>query len=192
MTVTWCTPGVAGLGHKRSAEKSRTVDSSVGGGGVMNAARLEGQAVCKTERLQAISTPLGPYDKNYSRKRIREHSLERADCELHVCSRDCFNLRSHQWNPPDFSFLSFFLPASPKLFMDSSTPCTTLANMHSSLHSPLTRQLSTSSENSVPLGLSSQSVPSTPVRTPPQISHLIWMIQIISPGFLKMLAVGFF
>lgn len=122
------------LGHKRSAEKSRTVDSSVGGGGssgVMNAARLEGQAVCKTERLQAISTPLGPYDKNYSRKRIREHSLERAD-------------------------------SSPKLFMDSSTPCTTLANMHSSLHSPLTRQLSTSSENSVPLGLSSQSVPSTP------------------------------
>lgn len=90
------------MGHKRSAEKSRTVDSSVGGGGgggssgVMNAARLEGQAVCKTERLQAISTPLGPYDKNYSRKRIREHSLERADCELHVCSRDCFNLRSHQ------------------------------------------------------------------------------------------------
>uniref|UniRef100_A0A3Q4I8B4 KAT8 regulatory NSL complex subunit 1a n=1 Tax=Neolamprologus brichardi TaxID=32507 RepID=A0A3Q4I8B4_NEOBR len=114
--------------------KSRTVDSSVGGGGssgVMNAARLEGQAVCKTERLQAISTPLGPYDKNYSRKRIREHSLERAD-------------------------------SSPKLFMDSSTPCTTLANMHSSLHSPLTRQLSTSSENSAPLGLSSQSVPSTP------------------------------
>lgn len=198
MTVTWCTPGVAGLGHKRSAEKSRTVDSSVGGGGggssgVMNAARLEGQAVCKTERLQAISTPLGPYDKNYSRKRIREHSLERADCELHVCSRDCFNLRSHQWTRLTFPFfLSFFLPASPKLFMDSSTPCTTLANMHSSLHSPLTRQLSTSSENSVPLGLSSQSVPSTPVRTPPQISHLIWMIQIISPGFLKMLAVFFF
>lgn len=93
---------------------------------------------------------------------------------------------------PAWLFLSFFLPASPKLFMDSSTPCTTLANMHSSLHSPLTRQLSTSSENSVPLGLSSQSVPSTPVRTPPQISHLIWMIQIISPGFLKMLAVFFF
>lgn len=114
MTVTWCTPGVAGLGHKRSAEKSRTVDSSVGGGGssgVMNAARLEGQAVCKTERLQAISTPLGPYDKNYSRKRIREHSLERADCELHVCSRDGFNLRSHQWTRLTFPFfLSSSLP----------------------------------------------------------------------------------
>lgn len=109
MTVTWWTPGVAGLGHKRSAEKSRTVDSSVGGGGgssgVMNAARLEGQAVCKTERLQAISTPLGPYDKNYSRKRIREHSLERADCELHVCRTALI------WGPhisePAWLFLSF-------------------------------------------------------------------------------------
>lgn len=125
------------LGHnKNRAEKTRTVDGSMGGvsgssGAVMNTTRLEGQAVCKTERLQAISTPLGPYDKNYSRKRLREHSLDRAD-------------------------------SSPKLFLDSSSPCTTLANMHSSLHSPLTRQLSTSSENSAPLGPSSQSIPSTP------------------------------
>ncbi|XP_027145073.1 KAT8 regulatory NSL complex subunit 1 isoform X2 [Larimichthys crocea] len=125
---------VAGLGHyKNRAEKPRTADSSVGGSSssaVLNTPRLEGQAVCKTERLQAISTPLGPFDKNYSRKRLREHSLDRAD-------------------------------TSPKLFLDSSSPCPTLANMHSSLHSPLTRQLSTSSENSTPLGPGSQSIPST-------------------------------
>ncbi|KAM9336136.1 KAT8 regulatory NSL complex subunit 1-like isoform 3-T3 [Symphorus nematophorus] len=121
--------------YKNRAEKPRTADSSVGSSSsssaVLNTARLEGQAVCKTERLQAVSTPLGPFDKNYSRKRLREHSLERTD-------------------------------SSPKLFLDSSSPCQTLANMHSSLHSPLTRQLSTSSENSTPLGPSSQSVPSTP------------------------------
>ncbi|XP_073345346.1 KAT8 regulatory NSL complex subunit 1 isoform X2 [Pagrus major] len=124
---------VSGLGHyKNRAEKPRTADSSVGSSSaVLNTARLEGQAVCKTERLQTLSTPLGPFDKNYSRKRLREHSLDRTD-------------------------------SSPKLFLDSSSPCTTLANMHSSLHSPLTRQLSTSSENSTPLGPSSQSVPSTP------------------------------
>ncbi|KAM7370400.1 hypothetical protein PAMP_009953 [Pampus punctatissimus] len=127
------------LGHyKNRAEKLRSVDASVGGGtssssssAVLNTARLEGQTVCKTERLQAVSSPLGPYDKNYSRKRLREHSLDRTD-------------------------------SSPKLFMDSSSSCPTLANMHSSLHSPLTRQLSTSSENSTPLGLGSQSVPNTP------------------------------
>ncbi|XP_034427447.1 KAT8 regulatory NSL complex subunit 1 isoform X2 [Hippoglossus hippoglossus] len=130
---------VAGMGHyKNRAEKPRTLDSGVGGSGgsssssaVLNTARLEGQAVCKTERLQAISNPLGPYDKNYSRKRLREPSLDRTD-------------------------------TSPKLFLDSSSTCPTLANMHSSLHSPLTRQLSTSSENSTPLGVSSQGVPSTP------------------------------
>lgn len=55
----------------------------MGGGssGVLNTTRLEGQAGCKTERLQALSTPLGPFDKNYSRKRLREHSLDRTDCE---------------------------------------------------------------------------------------------------------------
>ncbi|GLD60008.1 KAT8 regulatory NSL complex subunit 1-like isoform X3 [Lates japonicus] len=125
------------LGHyKNRAEKPRTVDggvssSSGSSSAVLNTARLEGQAVCKTERLQALSTPLGPFDKNYSRKRLREPSLDRAD-------------------------------TSPKLFLDSSSPCPTVANMHSSLHSPLTRQLSTSSENSTPLGPGSQSVPSTP------------------------------
>lgn len=54
--------------------------------------------------------------------------------------------------------------ASPKLFLESSSPCTSMPNMHSSLHSPLTRQLSTSSENSTPLGAGSQSIPNTPVR----------------------------
>ncbi|XP_026206602.1 KAT8 regulatory NSL complex subunit 1-like isoform X2 [Anabas testudineus] len=124
------------LGHyKNRAEKPRPAESSAGSSStaILNTARLEGQAVCKTERLQAISTPLGPYDKSYSRKRLREHSLDRTD-------------------------------TSPKLFQDSNSPCPTLANMHSSssIHSPLTRQLSTSSENSTPLGPGSQSVPSTP------------------------------
>ncbi|KAK5851253.1 hypothetical protein PBY51_002059 [Eleginops maclovinus] len=119
------------LGHyKNRAEKLRPVDSSVGSSSsaVLNAARLEGQAMYKTERLQGLTTPLGPYDKNYSRKRLREHSLDRTD-------------------------------TSPKLFLDSSSTCPTLANMHSSLHSPLTRQLSTSSENSTPLGPGIQSTP---------------------------------
>uniref|UniRef100_A0A3Q3AEH2 KAT8 regulatory NSL complex subunit 1a n=1 Tax=Kryptolebias marmoratus TaxID=37003 RepID=A0A3Q3AEH2_KRYMA len=48
------------------------------------------------------------------------------------------------------------------LFLDSGSLCSTLANTHPPLHSPLTRQLSTSSENSTPLGPGSQSVPSTP------------------------------
>ncbi|KAM9425934.1 KAT8 regulatory NSL complex subunit 1 isoform 2-T5 [Pholidichthys leucotaenia] len=121
------------LGHfKNRAEKSRTTDNS-SSTAVMNTSRLEGQAVCKAERLQALSsTLLGPYDKNYSRKRLREHSLDRqAD-------------------------------SCPKLFLDSSNPCTTISNMHSSLHSPLTRQLSTSSENSTLLGTCSQSISSIP------------------------------
>uniref|UniRef100_A0A8C7ZJL9 PEHE domain-containing protein n=1 Tax=Oryzias sinensis TaxID=183150 RepID=A0A8C7ZJL9_9TELE len=113
--------------------KQRTLDGNMAGGsgGLLGAARLEGQAGCKTERLHTLSTPLGPYDKSYSRKRLREHSLERTD-------------------------------SSPKLFMDLSNPCTTLANMHSTLQSPLTRQLSTSSENSTPLGAGGQSVSITP------------------------------
>ncbi|KAF7665101.1 hypothetical protein LDENG_00155350 [Lucifuga dentata] len=119
------------LGHYKSrAEKQRAVDSA-GSSAVLNTARLETQNVCKTERLQGLSTPPGPYDKSYSRKRIREHSLDRSD-------------------------------SSPKLFLDSGSPCSTLPNLHSSFHNPLTRQLSTSSENSTPLGPGSQSVPSTP------------------------------
>lgn len=55
------------------------------------------------------------------------------------------------------------LAASPKLFQDASSPCGALANTHSSLHSPLTRQLSTSSEASAPLA--GQSAACTPVPT---------------------------
>ncbi|XP_034073386.1 KAT8 regulatory NSL complex subunit 1-like isoform X2 [Gymnodraco acuticeps] len=112
---------VAGLGHyKNRAEKLRPVDSSGGG---------SSSQVYKAERLQGLSSPhLVPYDKNYSRKRLREHSLDRTD-------------------------------TSPKLFLDSSSPCPTLATMHSSLHSPLIRQLSTSSENSTPLGVQSTPQP---------------------------------
>ncbi|KAM4715842.1 KAT8 regulatory NSL complex subunit 1-like isoform 2-T3 [Anableps anableps] len=123
------------LSHcKNRIDKQRTVDGSIGNSSssaVLSMPRLDNQGGCKTERLHTLSTPIGPYDKNYSRKRLREHSLDRAD-------------------------------TSPKLFLDTSSPCTTLANMHSSLHSPLTRQLSTSSDTSTQLGAGSQSVPSTP------------------------------
>ncbi|KAJ3607918.1 hypothetical protein NHX12_024969 [Muraenolepis orangiensis] len=50
----------------------------------------------------------------------------------------------------------------PKLYLDSGSPCSALGSMHSSLHGSLTRQLSTSSDNSTPLGSNSQSVPNTP------------------------------
>ncbi|CAL9699546.1 unnamed protein product [Knipowitschia caucasica] len=110
------------LGHYKSREKQRPLESGGSSSSVLNTSRLDSQ--CKT------STPLGPYDKSFSRKRLREHSLDRADM-------------------------------SPKLFMDSTSPCSTLA-LHSSLHSPLTRQLSTSSENSTPLGPGAQSIISTP------------------------------
>lgn len=84
----WLVPVVAGLGHyKNRAEKLRTVDGGSSSSAVLNAARLEGPGVCKTERLQALSTPLGPYDKNYSRKRLREHSLDRTDCECSDAGR---------------------------------------------------------------------------------------------------------
>ncbi|XP_043957763.1 KAT8 regulatory NSL complex subunit 1-like isoform X1 [Gambusia affinis] len=124
------------LSHcKNRIDKQRTVDGSMGSNSsssaILSMPRLDNQGGCKTERLHTLSTPLGPYDKNYSRKRLREHSLDRAD-------------------------------TSPKLFLDTSSPCTTLANMHPSLHSPLMRQLSTSSDTSTQLGAGSQSVPSTP------------------------------
>lgn len=73
---------VSGLGHyKNRGDKQRAVESSGGSGAILNTSRLESQPVCKTERLQAPSTSLGPYDKNYSRKRLREHSLDRNDSE---------------------------------------------------------------------------------------------------------------
>ncbi|XP_072312768.1 KAT8 regulatory NSL complex subunit 1-like isoform X2 [Eucyclogobius newberryi] len=116
------------LGHYKSRVKQRSVDSGGSSSAALNPSRLDSQ--CKSERLQT-STPLGPYDKSFSRKRLREHSLDRTD-------------------------------TSPKLFLDSSNSCPTLAHMHSSLHSPLTRQLSTSSDNSTPLGPGGQSIISTP------------------------------
>ncbi|XP_011607596.1 KAT8 regulatory NSL complex subunit 1 isoform X1 [Takifugu rubripes] len=121
------------LGHyKNRAEKQRMMDGGVSSStSVLHTPRSEGQSLCKAERLQALNTPLGPYDRSYSRKRLREHSLERTD-------------------------------SSPKIFLDSSTPCPTLTNMHSALHSPLPRQLSTSSENAMPLGAGSQGISSTP------------------------------
>lgn len=74
----------AGLGHyKNRAEKQRMMDGAMSSStSVLHTPRLEGQGLCKAERLQAPTTPLGPYDRSYSRKRLREHSLERADCEF--------------------------------------------------------------------------------------------------------------
>ncbi|XP_053710599.1 KAT8 regulatory NSL complex subunit 1-like isoform X3 [Synchiropus splendidus] len=119
------------LGHfKNRTEKLRTVDGSMASNSsVLNTSRLEGQSGCKTERLPSVSPSLGPYDRNYNRKRYRD-SLDRSDS------------------------------ASPKLLLDSSSSCTNLANMHSSLNSPLTRQ--PSSEAAAVLGLGSQSLSCTP------------------------------
>lgn len=74
----------AGLGHyKNRAEKQRMMDGAMSSStSVLHTPRLEAQSLCKAERLQALNTPLGPYDRNYSRKRLREHSLERPDCEF--------------------------------------------------------------------------------------------------------------
>lgn len=75
----------AGLSHyKNRIDKQRTVDGSMGSSSsaLLSMPRLDNQGGCKTERLHTLSTPLGPYDKNYSRKRLREHSLERADSEF--------------------------------------------------------------------------------------------------------------
>lgn len=74
----------AGLGHyKNRAEKQRMMDGAMSSStSVLHTPRMEAQSLCKAERLQALNTPLGPYDRNYSRKRLREHSLERTDCEF--------------------------------------------------------------------------------------------------------------
>ncbi|XP_028332090.1 KAT8 regulatory NSL complex subunit 1-like isoform X2 [Gouania willdenowi] len=52
--------------------------------------------------------------------------------------------------------------SSLKVFLDTSSSCSALTNIHPTLHSPLTRQLSTSSEGSAPLGLSGQGLCNTP------------------------------
>ncbi|KAJ8383495.1 hypothetical protein AAFF_G00220120 [Aldrovandia affinis] len=97
---------------------------------LLDASKLEGRSLCRGERGGQALT-LGAYDKSHSRKRSREHYLNRTD-------------------------------ANPKLFMDIGSPRSSLASLHTSTHSPLMRQLSTSSESSTPLGLNSQSAISTP------------------------------
>lgn len=104
--------------------------SSEGGGASSASARLE--------RLTSLSPTSGVYDRNYGRKRAREPSLDRSDAQA----------------------------GSPRLFLDSSSSCPTLVNLlpssssspSSSLHGVLTRQLSTSSESSAPLGAGSASL----------------------------------
>ncbi|XP_038847466.1 KAT8 regulatory NSL complex subunit 1 [Salvelinus namaycush] len=130
------------MAHRLSHYKSRAEKQQRrqhhhldGNGGVLSAARLEGQALCKAERLlHGLPSPsTGPYDRSYSRKRPREHLLDRTH------------------------------GSTPKLFLDSGSPCSSLASLHSSLHSPsLTRQLSTSSESSTHIGPNSLSFSNTP------------------------------
>ncbi|XP_035262096.1 KAT8 regulatory NSL complex subunit 1-like isoform X1 [Anguilla anguilla] len=52
--------------------------------------------------------------------------------------------------------------ANPKLCVDAGGPCSPLTGLHTPSHSPLVRQLSTSSEGSTPVGPGSQSATSTP------------------------------
>ncbi|KAJ8284484.1 hypothetical protein COCON_G00033340 [Conger conger] len=52
--------------------------------------------------------------------------------------------------------------ANPKLCVDAGSPCSPLGGLHTPSHSPLIRQLSTSSESSTPVGPGSQSATSTP------------------------------
>ncbi|XP_077358007.1 KAT8 regulatory NSL complex subunit 1-like [Festucalex cinctus] len=97
------------LGHYKSrADKSRTLDAA---------------AACKTERLHAISTPPGPYDKNFGRKRLREPSLDRSD------------------SSPKF------------LVDSGGGGAAACPSSLSGVHSPVARQLSVSSENAAPLGV---------------------------------------
>ncbi|KAG7459668.1 hypothetical protein MATL_G00213110 [Megalops atlanticus] len=52
--------------------------------------------------------------------------------------------------------------SAPKLYPDACSPCSSSASLHTPTHSPLMRQLSTSSESSTPYALNSQSSTSTP------------------------------
>lgn len=129
-------PLPAGLGHYKSRAEKQRADG-----------RLEGPAC----RLQAGSAPLGP-DRSYGRKRLREASPDGESGRAPVAPSA---------GPP--SDTSLCPPASPKLLLDPSGSCS--APAHVALHSPLARQLSTSSESSTPLlGASGQGGPNTPVR----------------------------
>ncbi|CAG03021.1 unnamed protein product [Tetraodon nigroviridis] len=147
------------LGHyKNRAEKQRMMDGAMSSStSVLHTSRLEAPSLCKAERLQALNSPLGPYDRNYGRKRLREHSLERPDCEF----LEDWTVTQKSSALPSLNIL-LCPAASPKIFVDASAPCPTLTTLHSALHSPLPRQLSTSSENAMPLGAGSQSISSTP------------------------------
>lgn len=73
-----------GLGHlKRCSEKGRPEELGLG------PVRFESQSHCKMDRLHP-----GPYDKGYSRKRPREHSLDCTDRE----------------SPPHAAFKRHFMP----------------------------------------------------------------------------------
>ncbi|KAI1884133.1 hypothetical protein AGOR_G00223310 [Albula goreensis] len=95
---------------------------------LLSASKLEARQFCK-ERSRGL--PHGAYDRGHSRKRSRDHSLDRMD-------------------------------TTSKLFPDTCSPCSSSAALHTPTHSPLMRQLSTSSESSAPFALNSQSATSTP------------------------------
>ncbi|KAJ8345443.1 hypothetical protein SKAU_G00296360 [Synaphobranchus kaupii] len=84
----------------------------------------------KLRKERNLGLTHGPYDRAHSRKRPRDHSLDRTD----PCS---------------------------KLFPDTCSPCSS-TSLHTPTHSPLMRQLSTSSESSAPFAFNSQSAIITP------------------------------
>ncbi|RXN00283.1 KAT8 regulatory NSL complex subunit 1 [Acipenser ruthenus] len=93
---------------------------------VLTVSQLERTPVCKPERTQTL-TPTS-YDKSHSKKRQREHSIERTE-------------------------------AAPSYFMDTGSPWSSLVGLHTPTHSPLMRQLSTSSESSTPIATNSTPQP---------------------------------
>ncbi|XP_039596664.1 KAT8 regulatory NSL complex subunit 1 [Polypterus senegalus] len=71
--------------------------------------------------------------------------------------------KSHKRRPRDHSLER--TEVAPRHFVDTENPCSSLASLQTRAHSPLMRQLSTSSENSTPVAANSQSTSSTlPVR----------------------------
>ncbi|XP_028675656.1 KAT8 regulatory NSL complex subunit 1 [Erpetoichthys calabaricus] len=71
--------------------------------------------------------------------------------------------KSHKRRPRDHSLER--TEVAPRHFVDTESPCSSLASLQTRAHSPLMRQLSTSSENSTPVAANSQSTSSTlPVR----------------------------
>ncbi|KAG5279581.1 hypothetical protein AALO_G00079340 [Alosa alosa] len=110
--------------HKMRSEKLHRQQFN----SLLSASKLEGRHH-RGDRGPTVSH--GAYDKTYSRKRPREHSLERME-------------------------------NTPKLYTDVGSPCPSLSGVQTPTHSPLLRQISTSSETSTPLSLTGQSATSTP------------------------------